>query len=728
MHLRRSPIWTLVCACLASACGAGVSSDPLSGSPGAGTTAARGPATSANDATGATGAVNTVGAVGTANCHQGSDCASGVCLPDVAGMARCCEADCRAHGRVCSTAGACTCASSAREVGGACLRVEGQICRSAAECASNQCVDGVCCDAPCDGVCERCDAPKQPGICVLHDEDPSCLARTGFQCTARGRCRLPRALTCGADADCDSDRCEPAASGEPICCETTCSGVCERCGPNGTCDDHPDRDAACPVVTCPAKSACVEYSAPAPGACSAAGQCAQCTPHYAAAGVPCGVGKQCDGAAVCRETGIGRVAAGGRHTCAIRANGNVLCWGTNLAGQLGAAFERSHVGDDEALSDVAGLELDFQRNVAALSAGFFHTCALFDDGAVRCWGRVENDIVYGTVRGVLGTNAVAHNQLGFVDPLTTGDVRLPERAVQISAATSGAHTCALLASGGVACWGFNADGQCGNGTLLEQGADSNEALPVLRFSAKAIQVKAASGHTCVLLATGEVICWGAGHLGRLGYGDETDRLEPRGSVPIGARVIQIAAGLSATCALLENGRVRCWGGNKDGELGYGHDRTIGDDETPEQAASLPGPTDHSLLGGDLPLGGGGVVQITEIVDDRAMCARFSGGAVRCWGKNNKGQLGYGHAESNGTRFTPEQLVLRPAANNRNAGGDLALGGSALALADGGRCALLVSGRLYCWGDNEDGELGLPAQFPAGSLVHTPIEMGPVLWE
>jgi len=422
------------------------------------------------------------------------------------------------------------------------------------------------------------------------------------------------------------------------------------------------------------------------------------------------------------------VAAGGRHTCAIRENGNVLCWGSNVAGQLGAAFDRAHVGDDEALADVPGLELDFRRDVVALSAGFFHTCALFDDGAVRCWGRIENDIVWGTVRGLLGTNAVAYNQLGFVDPLTSGDVRLPERAVQISAATSGAHSCALLESGAVACWGFSTDGQCGNGTRSEQGADSNEPLPVLRFGAPVIQVKAASGHTCVLLATGEVICWGAGNGGRLGYGDETDRLEPYGKVPIGAPVIQIAAGLSATCALLEGGKVRCWGGNKDGELGYGHAVAIGDDETPEQAASLVGPAGRTFLGGDVPLGGAGVVQITEVVEDRAMCARFAGGAVRCWGKNNKGQLGYGHAESNATRFAPDQLTFRPAGINRNAGGDLALGASALALADGGRCALLVSGSLYCWGDNEDGELGLPAQFPAGSLVHTPVEMGPVLWQ
>jgi alpha-tubulin suppressor-like RCC1 family protein len=125
--------------------------------------------------------------------------------------------------------------------------------------------------------------------------------------------------------------------------------------------------------------------------------------------------------------------------------------------------------------------------------------------------------------------------------------------------------------------------------------------------------------------------------------------------------------------------------------------------------------------------GGGVVQLTQIADSRAVCARFRGGAVRCWGQNDKGQLGYGHSETLGAKYTPDELQFRPA-GERIAGGDVPLPGSTLVLAEGGRCALLVDGALYCWGDNEDGELGLPAEFPAGSKTRTPAEMGAVAWE
>ena len=206
------------------------------------------------------------------------------------------------------------------------------------------------------------------------------------------------------------------------------------------------------------------------------------------------------------------------------------------------------------------------------------------------------------VPGLLGTNEVVLNGLGFVDPLQTGDVRLPELAVQISAAPEGAHTCAVLLSGRVACWGYNANGQCGIGNEDNIGGLSDEPLPVVALdpddpNARALQVSAAWGHTCALLAgeDGRVTCWGDGGTGQLGYGNTTGRREPRGSVSVGEPAIQVVAGFGHTCVLLKGGRVRCWGNNDHGQLGYGHGYSIGDNETPEDAASLPlSRTQHSL--------------------------------------------------------------------------------------------------------------------------------------
>jgi alpha-tubulin suppressor-like RCC1 family protein len=443
---------------------------------------------------------------------------------------------------------------------------------------------------------------------------------------------------------------------------------------------------------------------------------------------------------------MGRVAAGTRHTCAIRDNGNVRCWGSNDSGQLGADIELPFVGDDEDPARVSNLEIDFGRDVVQVTAGFGHTCVLFEgeDGKVRCWGRVVGDQTLGTVVGLLGTDDVELNRLGFVNPLMTGDVRLSEPAVQISAASGDAHTCALLASGKVSCWGINDRGQCGIGNRSASvGGASNEVLPTIDLDPndpdmRAVQVSAGDGHTCALLSKGgRVTCWGLGSNGRLGYGDNSDRLAPRDSVAIGEPALQIAAGSGHTCALLERGRVRCWGDNTDGVLGYGHDVDIGDDETPEQAVTmLRSPNSSAVLGGDARIGGAGVVQITAVADTNAMCARFASGVVRCWGQNGRGQLGYGHTETLGAQFPPEALYYR-SIGTHFAGGDVPLGGLAVALAGGGRCALVrpegaststARSSLYCWGTNSDAQLGLPAAFTIGSHTRTPVELGPVFWE
>ncbi len=669
------------------------------------------------------------GATGTRGCTRGSECASSVCLEDVTGAPRCCEADCRAMGRVCSTAGLCVCSAENQEVGGECLLRDGEACRDAARCANEHCVDGVCCEASCDRDCERCDARATLGRCVLDAEDRGCsVDRPGFQCVAQGRCRLPKGQSCGVAADCDSEHCEPASKGQQICCERACHGTCELCGVNGSCDAFPASDDGCPLVSCPAATACRAYRTPEARECRENGACAGCEPSDAPAGVPCGVGAACDGNGSCLTTNLGVVAAGGRHTCAVSANGNVRCWGRNVEGELGTAFATSYVGDDEAPADL-DLELDFTEDVVAISAGYAHSCVLFLGGGVRCWGMGDPaafDVGTATLLG-LEPSAVHTNSFGFVDPLTTENVRLPGPAVAISAAAGGGHTCALLASGDVVCWGFNGDGQCGSGDNAEHALATGETLPSIELGgARVVEVRAADDHTCVLLEGGDVSCWGEGNHGRLGYGDDTDRYAPDGTVAIGEPVLSLAVGSTFTCVLLARGRVRCFGADDDGQLGYGHSLAIGDDETPATAATLPGPAGRTLLGGDVPVGGGeGVVQLVPIAGSHAVCARFASGSVRCWGENDHGELGYGYAQTLGTIYTPDELAAR------FEGGDVELGGSALALAEGGRCALVETAEtpaLYCWGDDRDGQLGIPQYFPDGSKTLKPFALGAVSLE
>jgi alpha-tubulin suppressor-like RCC1 family protein len=325
------------------------------------------------------------------------------------------------------------------------------------------------------------------------------------------------------------------------------------------------------------------------------------------------------------------------------------------------------------------------------------------------------------------------NQFGFVAPLLAEDAHLPGPAVALSAGPSGAHTCALLASGDVACWGFNADGQCGVGDSAAHVLAPNDSLAVLELGGvRALEVRAADAHTCVLLENGEVVCFGAAKRGRLGYGSSTSRLYPDGAVPVGEPALHIATIAGSTCALLSGGRVRCWGYDNQGQLGYGHSQDIGEFETPEEAVTLPGPGLREFLGGDVPVGGGSTaIQLVPAADARAVCALFAGGSVRCWGENDHGQLGYGHVREEGTTYTPDELALR-SWNSRPLAGDVAFEGAVRALAEGGRCAIMAAPSsatgappLYCWGRDDDGELGLPAHFPAGSETLTPLELGPL---
>ena len=138
------------------------------------------------------------------------------------------------------------------------------------------------------------------------------------------------------------------------------------------------------------------------------------------------------------------------------------------------------------------------------------------------------------------------------------------------------------------------------------------------------------------LDNGRVRCWGANISGQLGYGHRNnvgDDESPAsaGNVNVGGTVTvtQIAAGDQHTCALLDTGNVRCWGANISGQLGYGHRNNVGDDESP---ASI----------GNVNVGGRVMQIAVGLTISQHTCALLDTGNVRCWGANSRGQLGYGH--------------------------------------------------------------------------------------
>ncbi len=279
----------------------------------------------------------------------------------------------------------------------------------------------------------------------------------------------------------------------------------------------------------------------------------------------------------------------------------------------------------------------------------------------------------------------------------SGDGRtclLPPTAV-VAIDTSGDHTCALLDTGGVRCWGRNNFGQLGYGHADDIGDnESADSMGIANTGGAVSQLAVGAAHTCVLLQSGQVRCWGRNGHGQLGMGhkdDIGDDETPSGYVDIGGSVLQLAAGGEHTCALLGGGKVRCWGLGVDGQLGYANTNDIGDDETPKSA-------------GDVNVGGVAV----EIAAGRDhTCARLNTGAVRCWGRGMWAPLGYAHLDNIGDDEHPASA------------GDVQLGAAAAEIATGWfhTCARLNTGAVRCWGYGAVGQLGYASQEDLGDNEH-----------
>lgn len=353
------------------------------------------------------------------------------------------------------------------------------------------------------------------------------------------------------------------------------------------------------------------------------------------------------------------VTAGAAHTCALSAQGAIRCWGSGEFGALGHN-STNNVGDTASRSIVAagdlplpytqwpatrvdagsgfgcrhafaGLNcwgrgevtgLGLSTNVGdgigpdlsqsslgvgftgRFSAGVDHACAVKSNGAVRCWGNGANGrLGYGNTTSVGGSGQPTTHQ--------TTDVPVGATVGQIVAGAT--HTCALLTNGAVRCWGdgggvsggfpptsswpsllgYNFNGSVGAGTTsIDQAGD-------VPLGGTATELAIGQRHTCALLASGGVRCWGDAGIGQLGYPPyiggnlPTNRLawvggassQPSypfgvypilqaGDVPLPAPARHIAAGGNHTCAVLTNGDTYCWGENTYGQLGLSHTNDV----------------------------------------------------------------------------------------------------------------------------------------------------------
>jgi len=248
-------------------------------------------------------------------------------------------------------------------------------------------------------------------------------------------------------------------------------------------------------------------------------------------------------------SGVAAIAVGGVHTCALTTGGGVKCWGVNSDGMLGDGTTTDHFTSIDVSSLTSG--------VAAITAGVSHVCALTSAGGVKCWG----DNFY--------------NQLG------DGSATDRSSPVDVSGLTSGVaaisagryHTCARTTAGGVKCWGMNAYGELGDGTIVS----SATPVSVSGLSSGVAAISVGETHTCSIGSTGGVKCWGENSHGTLGNGTTTSYITTPVDVSgLSANVASVTTGTEFTCAISSVGTLKCWGYNNYGQLGDGTttDRSI----------------------------------------------------------------------------------------------------------------------------------------------------------
>jgi alpha-tubulin suppressor-like RCC1 family protein len=350
--------------------------------------------------------------------------------------------------------------------------------------------------------------------------------------------------------------------------------------------------------------------------------------------------------------GTGRTAtaisAGIGHNCALLDNASVKCWGNNTYGQLGID-NATQMGDNSGeMALLTGINLGTGRTATAISAGQNHTCAILDNASVKCWGLngngrlgIDNDTNMGKTSGSMA-------QLTGIN-LGTG-----RTATAISA---GAYqTCAILDNASVKCWGYNGNGQLGidNATQMGDNAGEMAVLPVVNLGTgrTATAISAGAYHTCAILDNASVKCWGYNTYGQLGIDNATSMGDNAGEMAVlpvvnlgtGRTATAISAGLHHSCALLDNASVKCWGRNYYGQLGIDNTTDMG--KTSGSMAVLP----------VVNLGTGRTATAISATYNHS-CAIIDNTSVKCWGQNDKGQLGIDNTTKMGDNSGEMALLI-----------------------------------------------------------------------
>jgi alpha-tubulin suppressor-like RCC1 family protein len=312
--------------------------------------------------------------------------------------------------------------------------------------------------------------------------------------------------------------------------------------------------------------------------------------------------------------------------------------------------------------------------VLNVDAGEFHTCAGLEDGTVRCWGSTTFED--GKTKGRLGTGP------GGAD--STTPVVAQGATCGRGLTSSSDFTCCIDPSARF-CWGVNDVGELG-------GAIGPVAQVPHAFQDPFLLESIASGfrHACGVTGEGQLWCWGFNGSGNLGLGTSTPDEPP---TETGTGYTQVAAGGDHTCAVTLDGQMKCWGLNDSGEVGVPGGKTM---PLPARSGCEAASSGQACFHDWKAVGAGAF----------HTCGIRESGDLYCWGGNQNGQVGIGPPTSSFQQVEPKRIAPSGSA------------GAKWVDVDGGHshtCALTTAGTLYCWGLNEDRQLGIPG----ADLIDTP---------
>ncbi|MAD24671.1 MAG: hypothetical protein CMO44_10925, partial [Verrucomicrobiales bacterium] len=333
---------------------------------------------------------------------------------------------------------------------------------------------------------------------------------------------------------------------------------------------------------------------------------------------------------------------GGRHSCSIDIDNSLYCWGWNGYGQVGDGTQTQR-------NTPTAVQMPSGKTAKQVSLGYGHVCAIMNDDSLYCWGH--------NMKGQIGDASNSNRNIPKA-------VQMPSGKTAKQVAAGGEHNCAFMNDDSLYCWGYNGHGQLGDGTTNHRSIPTAIQMP---NGKTATQVTVGRWHTCVRMHDGSLYCWGYNGYGQLGDGTTISRYTPRAvQMPSGKTVKQVVGGYHHTCAIMNDDSLYCWG----------HRVGTSTDDNKNTPFLLTMPVNKTTK--QVALG------------EEHTCAIMNDDSLYCWGKNNYGQLGDGTTTD---RTTPTAVQM-PSGTVKQ-----------LSLGNRVTCIIMDDDSLYCWGKNNDGQVG-----------------------